>query len=162
VNLALGQRPVHAIAAQQVPVVEVRGFLDVIDSQLVLGADGARQGVRGARSAERVVRGEQRDGAVAQAVYPGIPNMDQMGGPSAQNQCAQGAGHPVELGIRAADRVNPTVYGIRRAAAYPRDADARGLSETGLDEAAHGKLRGHAPAFGAAHSVREGRHEADS
>jgi hypothetical protein len=58
--------------------------------------------------------------------------------------------------------VNPTVYGVRGAGAHPRDADARRLSDASLYEAPNGELRSHAPAFGAAHAVREGRDEADS
>ena len=81
-NFLVRKRAVHAVAAQQVAIVQVRVFLEVIHAQAVLRAHRARQRVRGARRAQRVVGGEQRQHVVAQAVNPRIPNMDQVGTPS--------------------------------------------------------------------------------
>ena len=82
VDLAVRKCAMYAIAADEVAIVQVRGFLEMIDAQTVLRANRARQRVRGARRPERVVRGERLQLVVAHPVNTRIPNMDQMGTPS--------------------------------------------------------------------------------
>ncbi len=110
----------HAVAAEQVAIVQVRGFLEVIDAQAVLRTDRARQRVRGAGRTQRVVGGQQRQHVVAHAVNARIPNMDQMGTPPAQKKCTQSAGHAVEVGVRAAERVDPPIDRVGGARADAR------------------------------------------
>ena len=153
VDFLVRQDAVHAVAAEQVAIVQVRGFLEVIDAQAVLRTDRARERVRRARRTQRVVGREQGQHVVAQAVDARVTNMDQMGTTSAQNQCTQSAGHAVQIGIRAPERVNPPIDRVRRARADARNADGRRLPETTVYEAAHGQFSSHTAAFGASHAI---------
>ncbi len=142
--------------------MQVHGFLEVIDAQAVLSTHRARERAGGARRTQCVIGGEQRQLAFAQAIDARIPNMDQMGTPPAQNQCAQGAGHAVQFRVGAPHRVDPAIHGIRGRRADARDAHRGLLSETAFDEASHGQFRGHAASLGAPHAIGQCRHEADS
>jgi hypothetical protein len=76
----------YAIAAQQVTVVNARGVGGVIGAQDVLGADRARQRMRGARRAQRVVAGQQGELVVAQSIGTGVPHVHHMGAAAGQHQ----------------------------------------------------------------------------
>ena len=101
VDLLVRKRAMHAVAADEVAIVQVHGFLEVIDAQAVLRAHRARQRMRRAGRAQRVVGRELGQHVVAQPVDARIPNMDQVGTPPAQNQCTQGAGHAVQARDRS-------------------------------------------------------------
>jgi hypothetical protein len=153
---------VHAIAADQVTIVQVHGFLEMIHAQAVLRAHGPRQRIRGARGPQRVVAGEQGEHAIAHPVNARIPNMDQMGTPAAQNQCAQSAGHAIQGRVGSPDGIQPAIHGIGGRGADSRHSQRGRQVQAGLYEAPDGQLRGYAASLGPAHAIRQCSHQADS
>jgi hypothetical protein len=152
----------HAIAADEVAIVQVHGFLEMVDAQRVLCSDRACQRIRRSRRTECVVRRELGERALAQPVHARIPNMDQMGTPAAQDQCTQSARHPVERRVRAAERVYPPIHGVGGPRADAGNAERRRLTEARVDEAANRGFGRDAATARAAHAVRQHGHEADS
>jgi len=75
----------HAVAAQQVAVMNPRGLRAVVHPQYVLCPDCPRKRMRCAWGAQGVIARQQRELLVAQSVNPGIPDMEHMGPPAAQD-----------------------------------------------------------------------------
>ncbi len=86
VDPLLRKRPMYAVTAQQVAVMDARGVGDVIGAQDVLRTDGARQRMAGTGRAQRVVAGQLGEFVVAQSVGAGIPHVHHMGATAGEYQ----------------------------------------------------------------------------
>ena len=125
----------HAVGAQQVAVVRPGRLEGVVDAQVIRRADRARE-----PAARDVIGGEADQDIVAQPIQPAVPDMDQMRLSAAQDQRGEGAGHPLERRIGAADRADPAMDRFEAAGAGALHGLQPVLSEIAVDEAAHGKL----------------------
>ncbi len=155
----VGQEPVHAVAAQEKPVMQRDRLRRIVEARLALGAERARQHPRLARAAVTgMVLGETGETVAPQPIGAGIADVQEMGDPAAQDERGEGARHPLQLGVLAAKRVDP---GVERAD-HPRPgaADLHGLRQVpeAVKKTAHGELGGDASALRAAHPVGDRRH----
>ena len=148
------------VAAQEEPVVGLRRFLGVVDTHRFRGAHRAREGVRRSRMAGRVVHGEASELAASQPVQPRVADMQHMQPAPAQHGRGQGAGHTLERGVRAPDRVQPAVQRLDGAPGRATDAERLALAEQPVEQHPHRELGCHASALGAADAVRDGGHHA--
>jgi hypothetical protein len=105
------------------------------------------------RFADIVVGGQALQPAVAQPVDAGVADMDEVGVAAAQDQRGKRAGHAAVTGIGLALGVDPAVDGPEASrGGVPHAQDVR-QAEIAVDEGAHRKLGGHAPALGPADPI---------
>ena len=131
----------------------------IVEARVRFGPERAREHARVARSAfPGVILGETGQAVASQPVGARVADVQQVGGAGAQHERGEGAGHPFELGILAAERVDPCVE--RTDDPGPGAADLHGLRQIpeSVEKTAHREFRGDAAALGAADPVGDRRH----
>ena len=155
----VGHDAMHAVAAQEKPVVQRDRLRRIVEARFTLGAKRARQHARVAGAAVTgMILSETSETVAPQPIGAGIADVQEVGDPAAQHQRSERARHPLELGVLAAERIDP---GVERADnARPGAAHFHGLRQVpeAVEKTAHGELGGDASALGAADAVGDRRH----
>ena len=154
---AVVERAMHAVAAQQKAVAPAEREDLMIDTQIFLGPDGARQHMFQVAAPRDMVVGETFEPVFVQPVDPAVADMDDMGVAPVEDERRECRAHVFERGIGPALRENPSVDGFDRARRRAARTERFGHGVEGVDEGADRRFRGFASALVAADAVRHRR-----
>ncbi len=144
----------HAVAHQREHVAGLQFALGIIHQQLLVEADGALEHMAHVRAIPHMIGGELFHLAIAQAVDARVADMRQRVMPAAQHQQRQRGGHAGHRMMAARLRDHPAVE--RRQHLVQRGGNPERFRRRIVigQHAAHGHLRGFAPAGIAADAIR--------
>ena len=112
----IGQHAMHAVAADQEPVVLAQSDGGVIEAREILEADGAVEQMGEIAASGDVVLGQPLQAAFAQAVGAGVADVNARGSAAATGSSTEKAQlMPLSSGIDAALRIDPAIGGFERA-----------------------------------------------
>src|SRR2546430_10128789 len=109
----VGQRAVHAVAADQDAIMLPQSNGRVVEAGKILKTDGAVERVRQIAAAGDVILGQKLKPAFAEAIDPGVADVDDMAKPARENGGGESAAHAGKPLVVVALRVDPAVGGLQ-------------------------------------------------
>jgi hypothetical protein len=144
---------VDSIGAEEIAIVDLHRLGEVIDLKSVGASNGPCEDAVHSPFIKRVVACETIPAVVTKAIKPAVPDVHDMSLTSPQDQSRQGARHPLEIGIGAANGVHPAIHGFESTGTFLLHCEQLTLTQIAIDETPYHGFGRHAATFCPANAI---------